>query len=52
MFNHKESKKGIRKKHPIMVLMFIILGMAAAGTAYAALQNIQLNSAASFPVDI
>lgn len=52
MFNNRESKKPIRKKHPIMVLMFIILGMAAAGTAYAAMQSIQLNSAVSFPVDI
>jgi len=52
MINHKESKKGIRKKHPVMLLMFIILGIAAAGTAYAAMQTIQLNSAASFPVDI
>ena len=52
MINHNESKKTIRKKHPIILLMFIILGIAAAGTAYAAIQSIQLNSAASFPVDI
>ncbi|MFQ5344813.1 MAG: hypothetical protein ACE5DZ_02500 [Mariprofundus sp.] len=45
--------KAIRKKY-LMIIVILGIGLLAlaAGGAQAAMQSIQLNSAATFPVDI